>query len=146
MTLETLENPTGYRIINMDVLTDLFSVVCYPDCGANLKLLETKKQGISFHLSLVCKSEECEWTHFSCTSKKKANAGHFDVNRRIFYSMRRIGNGLQDLKRFLMLMDHPPPMLERNYRKIGVKFNEGSAPKMEMTGVERIFGRSIGKK
>ena len=24
-----------------------------------------------------------------------------------------------------MPMNHPPPMLERNYRKIGVKFNEG---------------------
>ena len=48
--IETLENPTGYRIIDMDILTDLFSVVCCPDCGAYLKLLETKKQGISFHL------------------------------------------------------------------------------------------------
>ena len=46
--------------------------------------------------------------------------------------MRRIGNSLQGLKRFLMLMNHPPPMLERNYRKIGVKFNEGSAPKMAL--------------
>ena len=72
--IETLENPTGYRIIDMDVLTDLFSVVCCPDCGANLKLLETKKQGILFHLSLVCKSEECKWTHSSWTSKKKAKA------------------------------------------------------------------------
>ena len=35
--------------------------------------------------------------------------------------MRRISNGIQGLKRFLMLIDHPPPMLERNYRKIGVK-------------------------
>ena len=49
--IETLENPTGYQI--MDILTDLFSVVCYTDCGANLKLLETKKQGISFHLLFV---------------------------------------------------------------------------------------------
>ena len=39
--------------------------------------------------------------------------------------MRRIGNGLQGLKRFLMLTNHPPPMLERSYRKVGVKFNEG---------------------
>ena len=44
-----------------------------------------------------------------------------------------------------MLMDHPPPMLERNYRKIGVKCNEGSAPKMEVTGGEQIFVRSIEK-
>ena len=36
-------------------------------------------------------------------------------------------------------------MLERKYRKIGVKFNEGSAPKMEVTDGERIFVRSIEK-
>ena len=47
--IETLEIPTGYRIIDMDILT----VVCCPDCGANLKLLETKKQSISFHLQTL---------------------------------------------------------------------------------------------
>ena len=36
--------------------------------------------------------------------------------------MRRIGNDLQGLKRFLM--NHPLPMLARNYQKIGVTFNE----------------------
>ena len=35
--------------------------------------------------------------------------------------MRRIGNGHVGLKRFLMLMNHPPPMNENNYRKIGYK-------------------------
>ena len=39
--------------------------------------------------------------------------------------MRRIGNGYVGLKRFLMLMNHPPPMNEKNYRKIGYKFYDG---------------------
>ena len=31
--------------------------------------------------------------------------------------MRRIGNGYAEMKRFLMLMNHPPaPMTETNYR------------------------------
>ena len=98
----------------MDILSNLFAVVCCPECGGYLKLSETKKQGISFHLSLVCKNVKCKWTHSSWTSKKKAKTRHFDVNRRVFYAMRRIGNGLQGLKRFLMLMNHPPPMLERS--------------------------------
>ena len=36
------------------------------------------------------------------------------VNRRIFYSMRRIGNGYAGMKRFLVLLNHPSPMTEKN--------------------------------
>ena len=39
--------------------------------------------------------------------------------------MRRIGNGHVSLKGFIMLMNHPPPMHENNYRKIGYKFYDG---------------------
>ena len=39
--------------------------------------------------------------------------------------MRRIGNGHVGLKRFLMLMNHPPPMNEKNYQKIGYTFYDG---------------------
>ena len=39
--------------------------------------------------------------------------------------MRRIGNGYEGLKRFLVLMNHPPPMTEKNYRKIAYAFNKG---------------------
>ena len=38
--------------------------------------------------------------------------------------MRRIGGGYQSLKKFLMLMDHPPPMTEKNYRNISYSFNQ----------------------
>ena len=33
--------------------------------------------------------------------------GSFDINRRTYYSMRRIGNGYEGLKRFLILMNNP---------------------------------------
>ena len=38
--------------------------------------------------------------------------------------MRRIGNGHVGLKRFLMLMNHPPPM-KIGYKYYGVKYVEG---------------------
>ena len=57
--------------------------------------------------------------------KKKKKCRSVDVNRRSCYGMRRIGNGNVGLKRFLMLMNHPPPMHEKNYRKIGYKFYDG---------------------
>ena len=42
-----------------------------------------------------------------------------------YYSMRRIGNGCEGLKRFLIFMNHPPPVTEKNYRKKSYAFNKG---------------------
>ena len=39
--------------------------------------------------------------------------------------MRRIGNGRVGLKRFLMLLNHPPPMYEKKTRKISYKLYDG---------------------
>ena len=82
---------------------------------------------MSFELNAVCNSgdEGCHWKHTFWTSRKKKKCRSFDVNRRSFYAMRRIGNGHVGLKRFLMLMNHPPPMHEKNYRNIGYKFYDG---------------------
>ena len=60
----------------------------------------------------------------SWTSKNKKKCRSFDVIKRSFYAMRRIGNGHVGLKRFLMLMNHPPPH-EKHYRKIWYKFYDG---------------------
>ena len=117
---------TGYRFIDLAVLATVFSLVACPTCGHKLTLTETKKQGIPFELNAVCNSGEgCQWKHTFWTSKKKKKCRSFDVNRRSFYAMRRIGNGHVGLKRFLMLLNHPPPMNEKNYRKIGYKFYDG---------------------
>ena len=117
---------TGYRFIDLAVLANVFSLVACPTCGHKLTLTETKKQGMSFKLDAVCNSGEgCQWKHTFWTSKKKKKCRSFDVNRRSFYAMRRIGNGHVGQKRFLMLMNHPLPMNEKNYRKIGYKFYNG---------------------
>ena len=43
----------------------------------------------------------------------KKQSRHYDVNRRTCYAMRRVGNGYSGMKKFLMLMNHPPPMTEK---------------------------------
>ena len=40
--------------------------------------------------------------------------------------MRRCGKGYQGLRRFLALINHPPPMTEKNYRKISHSFTEAT--------------------
>ena len=37
--------------------------------------------------------------------------------------MRRCGNGYANLTRFLMLMNHPPPMSGKSYRELNYKVN-----------------------
>ena len=56
------ESPTGYRFMDMNILSNVFDAVARcPDCGNKLKLLQTKKQGISFEMMLSCLNTECQW-------------------------------------------------------------------------------------
>ena len=114
---DTRVTPTGYRFMDMNLLGLVFSVVSCPRCKLqSLTMTQNKKQGLAFEMSLSCSDKSFGWCHTFWTSKKRSK--HYDVNRRIYYSMRRIGNGYAGMKRFLMLMNHPAPMTEQNYRKV----------------------------
>ena len=86
--------------------------------NVEVKLLQTKKQGLSFEFQVACQQSDCDFFHSFWTSKKKKKKRKFDVNSRIYYTTRRIGNGYEGLKRFLQLLNHPPPMTKKNYGKI----------------------------
>ena len=47
------ESPTAYRFWNMVIITNDFVARC-PACGSKLILLQTKEQGMSFEIALVC--------------------------------------------------------------------------------------------
>ena len=83
---------------------------------------------MAFEFELHCKSNECLWYHTFFNSKRNnkklsVQSKMFDINLRAVYSMRRCGNGYANLTRFLMLMNHPPPMSEKSYRKLNNKVN-----------------------
>ena len=114
---------TGNRIIDMDILRNVFAILSCPECKeSHLSCTQNKKQGLAFEMKLECL--ECDWCYNFWTSKKKSKSRNFDVNSRIFYSMRRIGKGYQGMRRFLTLMNHPSPMTEKTYRKITYNFNK----------------------
>ena len=86
-------------VIDMDIKSNIVAVVtCSHCCCLSLALFEIKKQGLEFQLKLICTGDNCTWPYICWTSKKKSR--NFDVNRRIIYSMRGIGNGYQGLKKF----------------------------------------------
>ena len=53
----------------------------------------------------------------TCVLQYKKTQCAYQINRRAFCSIRKIGGGYQSLRKFLCLMNHPPPMTEKNYRK-----------------------------
>ena len=59
-----------------------------------------------FILRNECGSIDYDWCHIFWTSKRKSK--NYDVNRRIFYSMRRVDNGYAGMKRFFS--SHEPPI------------------------------------
>ena len=98
----------GNQIIDMNILGNVFNILLCPECSQRgLQLCQITKQGVAMKLHLHC---SCGWGHIFWTSEKPKNVRSFDVNKRIFYSMRRIGKGYNGLKTFLMLMNLPPPM------------------------------------
>ena len=81
-----------YIFIDINVLSNVFSTLPCPDClsravifGNTLK----KKIGPASFLLLSCKS--CASWHEFCTSDVKK--GGFEVNKRVVYAMRNIGQG-----------------------------------------------------
>ena len=75
--------------------------------------------GLAFTFALSC--SDCDWKYEFCSSSEKSKI--FDINYKTVYSMRRCGKGYQGLRKFLALINHPPPMTETDYRMINLKFS-----------------------
>jgi len=110
-------NIPGNRIIDMSLLSDVFNLLSCPEChGKSLLLTESiaKKKGSASYFMLSC--ESCKFKHEFCTSKTVGKC--YEVNIRLTYAMRSIGNSHSGAETFCMLMNIPKPMTAKNYRKV----------------------------
>ena len=108
---------TGFRFVDMELLSTAFSAMRCADCGEfSIVLSENhlKRQGCASSLRVFC--ENCGWKHEFWTSKKEDLS--FEVNRRLVYSMRSTGSGHSGAKEFCTLMNMPPPPTARAYQKM----------------------------
>ena len=109
----------GYRIIDVDILSDIINNVCCQNCKMpGLRLLErfSKKKGLSSFLYILCPL--CKNTTEFYTSKQCGSTQSFDVNRRIVYTMGACGQGYAGIEKFTTFMNMPKPMTQNNYDKI----------------------------
>ena len=84
-------NIYGNRIIDVEILSDIFQLLCCPTCHLpQLKLGEniSKKKGLASLLYLEC---VCGYSSEFYTSKTCGKG--FDINGRAVYSMRACGQG-----------------------------------------------------
>ena len=77
--------PCGNRILDIGVLGEVFSIFSCPGCNdiSTVKLLQKKKEGLSFEFELFC--ESCEWFHTFWSSKRRKKCHSFDINSSIYY-------------------------------------------------------------
>ena len=112
---------TGYRIIDMEILSELINQLRCPKCCADsLKFHEklVRKKGMASLLFLACDSEGCDYEKEFYTSKKSDNRNFFDVNMRTVYAMRSIGEVFASIERFSTMMNLPKPMTSKTYTNL----------------------------
>ena len=112
-----LATATGYRLLDVEILAEVFGKLTCPECmNTSLQLYDEigKKNGCANLLVIVCDS--CQWFHSFYTSKEVK--GTYEVNRRLVYGMRLIGNSFSGLKKLVAVMNMPSLPTKNNYSKL----------------------------
>lgn len=106
---------TGYRFVDMELLSDVFQQMMCKECGDSACLVlednPHERKGSASHLRVRC--EACGWVYTFYTSKKVQHS--FDVNKRFVYAMRSMGQEHSSMKRFCAFMNMPPPLHSKAY-------------------------------
>ena len=103
-------------------------VIKCPECDCNVHITHEPKlkYGLAhfFKASCHCEcSKLCEWSHIQCTSgkivprEKHRGLKSYEVNLRALLAVRAIGRGYKSVVEFCKLMNMPPPMHRKSYRK-----------------------------
>ena len=108
---------TGYRFIDVSILSNVFEQLLCPGCSsASLTLTDNfeKKNGCASFLFIECIS--CHWNLKFCTSINIQ--GSYEINKRFVYAMRSVGQGFSGAKKFCSVMNIPHLPSKNNYAKI----------------------------
>ena len=126
-------NVEGYRFVDIQILEDMVSTLCCPECyEKNLYLEEDaiKKKGLAVYLSIVC---PCGYIKEGYTSKAvdethtlKQGMKPFEVNTRMVYALRTCGLGHAALEKFCCIINMPKPMTKINFDKITNKIRDSA--------------------
>jgi len=105
----------GYRIVNFfSVFTMLSQILVCKNCAGSVTFSESCKRGLGFKLVVTC--EKCG--SITIDSSPLINGHAFDINRRLIFTMRLIGIGIQGINKFCAFMCLPKPVFQKSYDEI----------------------------
>ena len=135
-----INNPiSGYRLIDMELLSSMFSGLLCPECYActlTLSDVPSKKKGLASLLTIKCSS--CGHSVESYTSKISTKDKTFDINYRAVYAMRECGQGHSSLDTLCSLLNMPSPMVNKAYTDIIHKISDAVKDVCHDTMVDAI--------
>ena len=116
-------NISGYRIVDMEILASVFADILCPNCDtASLVLCDrvSARKGLSSLLYLKCQTRFCLYVKEFSTSTSNVDKS-YDVNKRMIYTMRALGQGHSGIEKLTALMNMPRPMTFKNYTNAAKK-------------------------
>lgn len=116
------ESGEGFRLVDLQILAEIFAMLCCPECHSSPLYLKddlAKKNGCASSIKLSC--NECRWYKEFFTSRRIGGA--FDVNQRLVYGMRCIGQGFSGANKFCTMMNLPSLPTKKNYSKLSKSLN-----------------------
>ena len=132
--LKTINVPTQVEAPECNIIMNSTLLVKFieklskcPECGDNINIVHevAKKKGLAHFFSATCMSEICDWTDVLASSKtvdsKLRGKKGYEINLRTCLAFREIGRGYKSICAFFKLMNSPPPMDSRSYRKLFTK-------------------------
>ncbi|GFX74305.1 uncharacterized protein TNCV_3452531 [Trichonephila clavipes] len=96
-------------------------VPCCLKCHKPLTINEKSTRGLCSNFEIRCKNWECLYFS-SCENTGNKNSAP-EINRRSILAMRCIGQGLESLKTFCVVMSLPNPVEQKSYDVINNKLS-----------------------
>ena len=127
---------TGFRVIDISILRQIFEVLLCPLCMSKVMLTEdaSSKKGLAACLQIYCTKDQCTFSKSFYTSNEDGHA--FEINRRTVLAAREIGIGHKGLVKFSGVMNMPPPMNKNSYKDI-VKSLECAAESVAQRSMDK---------
>jgi hypothetical protein len=117
----------GNRIINVGILSDLFSMMACPNCFETGPILsESKKMGLSFTLSVSC--QKCGHTISNKASPSVGEGKHTTAESNLLFAAgtKNIGIGYHKGAKLFGHMNLPVPMCVKTYQSLSAKVHDAA--------------------
>ena len=122
------ESISGFRLIEMSILSKVLSLLACPNCynTSSLKLTDVadKKKGLSSYLKVYC--DDCIFFHkfrtfpiVTSNNYIRRGGNTMEINARAVYGTRSIGIGFS-LSTFCGFLNMPPSMTQTSYNMSNV--------------------------